>query len=76
MDLQQNIEREEIIDIIVDVDNYEYAQISSLLSNSSISSWDLSSQSDMDVDMNSEEDKKELSDNDQIDAVEKLNRDN
>ena len=64
MDLKQNIEREEIIDIIVAYVNYEYAQISSLLSNSSISSWDLSLQSDMNVDMNSEEGKKELSDND------------
>ena len=58
MDLKQNIEREEIIDIIVAYVNYEYAQISSLLSNSSISSWDLSLQSDMNVDMNSEEGKK------------------
>ena len=62
-----------LIEAVVDTGNDKYIEMSSPSSDSPISSWDLSSLSDMDVDLIEEE--KLLSGDQDIDSVEQLNRD-
>ena len=65
-----------LIEAVVDTGNDKYIEMSSPSSDSSISSWDLSSLSDMDVDQDLiEEEEKLLSGDQDIDAMEQLNRD-
>ena len=65
-----------LIEAVVDTGNDKYIEMSSPSSDSSISSWDLSSLSDMDVDQDLiEEEEKLLSGDQDIYAMEQLNRD-
>ena len=66
-----------LIEAVVDTGNDKYIEMSSPSSDSSISSWDLFSLSDMDVDQDLiEEEEKLLSGDQDIDAMEQLNRSN
>ena len=64
-----------LIEAGVDTGNDKYIEMSSPSSDSFISSWDLSSLSDMDLDQNLiEKEEKLLSGDQDIDAMEQLNR--